>query len=329
MDGSEDRPASPPLPKGSYNINFDEFDDSIDPFKPRGGLSNSPDKVMSNPFQTRNKMASTPTEETSNPFQTKSKIASSPPKETLSEQPVENHYTGLEESAKDKEADGAGEHISEITSSKAKSPAINIKKPVKGKKKVKKKEVKAEVPEEDDIDLNVENPFATKVKLGQSPPLDVDPFATKVKLGQSPPLDVDPFATKTKLGQSPPLHVDEDPFKAKTKLGTSPQNDSNIAMDENPFETKTELGASPPAGNNNDNVASLESESKTAEEDVQNESADSFKTAEESPEKVNKGLKTRAKSQTPPVTNSVVDTENVQEDVDQDGGSEPAKPKPE
>ncbi|XP_060596656.1 transforming acidic coiled-coil-containing protein 2-like isoform X3 [Ruditapes philippinarum] len=329
MDGSEDRPASPPLPKGSYNINFDEFDDSIDPFKPRGGLSNSPDKVMSNPFQTRNKMASTPTEETSNPFQTKSKIASSPPKETLSEQPVENHDTGLEESAKDKETDGAGEHISEITSSKAKSPAINIKKPVKGKKKVKKKEVKAEVPEGDDIDLNVENPFATKVKLGQSPPLDVDPFATKVKLGQSPPLDVDPFATKTKLGQSPPLHVDEDPFKTKTELGTSPQNDSNIAMDENPFEIKTELGASPPAGNNNDNVASLESESKTVEEDVQNESADSFKTAEESPEKVNKGLKTRAKSQTPPVTNSVVDTENVQEDVDQDGGSEPSKPKPE
>ena len=363
MDDTEDRPASPPLPRGSYNLNFDDFDDSVDPFKPRGGLSNSPDKEMSNPFQTRNKMASTPPKEISNPFQTKSKMASSPPKQTMPEQLVENHDNELESSAGKSENLATNEDdFNEVpTSNKAKSPAINIKKPVKGKKKVKKKEVKKDVPEADDIDVNEENPFATKTKLGQSPPLDVDPFATKTKLGQSPPLDVDPFATKTKLGQSPPLDVDpfatktklgqsppldidpfasksklgqsppldEDPFKTKSKVSTSPPNDSNFEMDGDPFAAKNKLSASPPEDNDYNEQPNIENESRTVEEDVQNESVDSFKTAEESPDKINRGLKTRAKSQTPPAEKPVMDSDNIQEDVEQDGGSEPPKAKPE
>lgn len=44
MADNLDQPASPPIAvtKGSYNINWDDFDENSDPFKPKKGLSNSP-----------------------------------------------------------------------------------------------------------------------------------------------------------------------------------------------------------------------------------------------------------------------------------------------
>ncbi|XP_053407888.1 transforming acidic coiled-coil-containing protein 2-like isoform X2 [Mercenaria mercenaria] len=320
MDDAGDRPASPPLPRGSYNINFDELDDSIDPFKPRGGLGNSPCKEISNPFQTKNKMAS------------------SPPKQDLAEPVLENHNIEPQDTVGDEIADVSEVKEDEVESIVTKSPAIDIKKFGKSKKKVKKKQVsKGDVSSAENIDLNDENPFATKTKLGQSPPPDEDPFQTKNKLGSSPPNDTNfameenPFQTQSKLGSSPPndsnFALEENPFQTKNKLGSSPPNDSNFGMEENPFQTKTKLGASPPKDNDYTPETDVDSGARTANEDVQNESVESFKTAEESPEKSSKGLKTRAKSQTPPAVKP--DINAAQEDVDQDGGSEPSKPKPE
>ena len=85
MAEDDDGSSSPPLPRGTYNFNFDDLDDNIDPFKPGRGLLNSPDKEMNiNPFESKSKLSSSPPirnhmKEDVNPFQTKSKLGQSPP----------------------------------------------------------------------------------------------------------------------------------------------------------------------------------------------------------------------------------------------------------
>lgn len=292
MGDAGDRPDSPPLPRGSYNINFDELDDTIDPFKPRGGLSNSPGKEISNPFQS------------------KSKLASSPPKQAFKKPVVENHQADLDQddTAKEEKVDSGGDSQ---TNNISRSPAINIKKPVKGKKKKVKKVQNETEAFAGSTDFNEENPFQTKTKLGQSPSADTE-FNEE-----------NPFKTKSKLGNSPTS--EEDPFKSKSSLKNSPQNDSEYLSEENPFQTKTKLGVSPPGDNSYIKDTPVDSDNKLPDDDTLNENVESVQTAEESPDKCNKGLKTRAKSQTPPATKPVEDS--VQEDVEQDGGSEPIKPK--
>ena len=45
-------------------MNFDELDDSIDPFKPRGGIGSLPGNDVSNPFKARTKLGSSPPKQT-------------------------------------------------------------------------------------------------------------------------------------------------------------------------------------------------------------------------------------------------------------------------
>ena len=86
-DADDDHPPSPPLARGAYNFNFDDFDENTDPFGSKGGLANSPGKDIPNPFGSSNKMASSPPLPShmnkknipeKNPFKTKSKLGSSP-----------------------------------------------------------------------------------------------------------------------------------------------------------------------------------------------------------------------------------------------------------
>ena len=123
-------PGSPPLPRGTYNINFDELDENTNPFVSHKRLDNSPDRDKNNsninPFQTKSKLPSTPTDTVNseeNPFQTRSKLSSSPTRET---------------------------DINEINPFKTKSKLGTS--PPKG------------------VTDSEEDPFTTKSKLGSSPP---------------------------------------------------------------------------------------------------------------------------------------------------------------
>lgn len=65
-------PSSPPLPKkGSYNLDFDSFDDTINPFQPKVKLSSSPPKSHI--------PAPLLDEEAVDPFKPRAKLPSSPP----------------------------------------------------------------------------------------------------------------------------------------------------------------------------------------------------------------------------------------------------------
>jgi hypothetical protein len=74
MEENQEAPPSPeiPIPKASYNIDWDNFDDSINPFQTSKQLGNSPPKnggIVKPPLP----------EGEANPFTTRSKMASSPP----------------------------------------------------------------------------------------------------------------------------------------------------------------------------------------------------------------------------------------------------------
>lgn len=223
MGDQEDRPESPPLPRGSYNINFDELDDTIDPFKPRGGLSLSP----------RN--------EISNPFQTKSKLPSSPPIQPSGN----NQNLASEENVEEVDPFKSGNKLGRSPPDQESFPDLN-------NQHISSQPI--------DIDPDV-NPFQTKTKLGHSPPAvteEENPFQTKNKLGYSPPVTTEeenPFQTRSKLSSSPPSDSGfsesmENPFQTKSKLGRSPPNeDKNLA--ENDLTTSQDSSVHE---NNNDSV---------------------------------------------------------------------------
>ena len=252
MGDTEDHPKSPPLSKGAYNFNFDEFDDSMDPFKSKGGLSLSPPTAGGNPFQSKCKMGSSP--------------------------PV--HAMGS-------------------------SPPVHAKSSV----------------QDDAIETDVDDPFTSSSKLGESPPGDA---AIPNDREMSEPINIDtdvsPFVTKSKVALSPPI-TDENPLQTQNKMSNSPPSDSGFSESvENPFETKTKMGISPPQS---DSVLTQSDITNVEESSVQDNSTESFKTASESPVKSNKGLKTKAKSQTPPNAISDDSNQSVEKEPDTTAATTP------
>ncbi|XP_046580075.1 nucleolar and coiled-body phosphoprotein 1-like isoform X2 [Haliotis rubra] len=83
---SGDHSSPLPVPKGSYSFNFDDFDESSNPFQSKTNLGQSP--PVDDPFKPRKKIPNTPPQldgfggydEEINPFKPKSKIAHSPPR---------------------------------------------------------------------------------------------------------------------------------------------------------------------------------------------------------------------------------------------------------
>ncbi|XP_023932125.1 transforming acidic coiled-coil-containing protein 3 isoform X5 [Lingula anatina] len=237
-----------PIPKGSYNYNFDDFDENTDPFACKKGLAMSPPKTGGDaifnsgnegvddnidPFKTKSKMKMSPPkggdfDENINPFQTKSKVAMSPPKHDDFDENMDPFKT---------------------KSNMAQSP-----------------------PKTGDFGEDID-PFQTKSKVAMSPPKhddfdeNIDPFKTKSKMANSPPKEehfdenIDPFQTKSKVGQSPPKseNFDDniDPFKTKTKVAQSPPNNMGFDENVNPFETKTQLANSPPKSLQVDNSVNM------------------------------------------------------------------------
>ena len=51
-----------PIPRGSYNFNFDEFDENVNPFQSKSKVSNSPTKNDVDPFTSISKLGHSPTE---------------------------------------------------------------------------------------------------------------------------------------------------------------------------------------------------------------------------------------------------------------------------
>ncbi|XP_069140133.1 transforming acidic coiled-coil-containing protein 3-like isoform X2 [Argopecten irradians] len=101
----DDRHSPIPIPRGSYNLNFDELDENTNPFQTKSIVGQSP-PVGGNidPFQTESKMGHSPPTNSNNniydvedPFKSKSKISSSPPSTPQDPQPVQT----LEESSPD------------------------------------------------------------------------------------------------------------------------------------------------------------------------------------------------------------------------------------
>ena len=174
----DEAPPSPPLPRGSYNIDFDKLDlDAIDPFKSSKGL------------------AQTPSEEV-NPFQPKKKLASSPPLPRRATTPIDSTEDGdachEEEDLPPPPPDMADEDCDYVEEEpEASTGAGSTSEPI-------------------DIQTS-DNPFQPKSILGHSPPSieDENPFKPKTKLAQSPPSrngfsdDIDPFKGSSKLGHSP------------------------------------------------------------------------------------------------------------------------------
>ncbi|XP_064604060.1 transforming acidic coiled-coil-containing protein 3-like isoform X2 [Liolophura sinensis] len=70
-NGNNEDDALPPLPRGSYNINFDELDENTNPFQ-------TSSKVAMSPMPARKNQPTTGADG-DNPFQSKSKIGRSPP----------------------------------------------------------------------------------------------------------------------------------------------------------------------------------------------------------------------------------------------------------
>jgi len=74
-----------PIPKGSYNLNFDDLDENTNPFQTQSKIGNSPTKDTENPFQTQTKLSSSPSESNNNiygaedPFKSKNTLSSTPP----------------------------------------------------------------------------------------------------------------------------------------------------------------------------------------------------------------------------------------------------------
>ncbi|XP_060068136.1 transforming acidic coiled-coil-containing protein 3-like isoform X2 [Ylistrum balloti] len=83
----EDRHSPIPIPRGSYNLNFDEIDENTNPFQTKTVLGQSPPIGGNvNPFQTVSKMGHSPPTNSNNniydiedPFKSKNKLSSSPP----------------------------------------------------------------------------------------------------------------------------------------------------------------------------------------------------------------------------------------------------------
>lgn len=70
-NGNNEDDALPPLPRGSYDINFDEFDENTNPFQTSNKLAMSPMPARKN--------QPTAGADGDNPFQSKSKLGRSPP----------------------------------------------------------------------------------------------------------------------------------------------------------------------------------------------------------------------------------------------------------
>ncbi|XP_067658075.1 transforming acidic coiled-coil-containing protein 3-like [Haliotis asinina] len=83
---SGDHSSPLPVPKGSYSFNFDDFDESSNPFQCKTKLGHSP--PVNDPFKPRKKIPNSPPQsdgfggfdEEINPFKSKSKITHSPPR---------------------------------------------------------------------------------------------------------------------------------------------------------------------------------------------------------------------------------------------------------
>lgn len=92
MDESEQHSPGIPIPKASYSFNFDDIDDTFNPFQSKSscGIQNSPpiNAGNINPFQGKSKLGQSPPVGSNNnnnqdaeidPFSAKNKLGSSPP----------------------------------------------------------------------------------------------------------------------------------------------------------------------------------------------------------------------------------------------------------
>lgn len=316
MGDAGERPDSPPLPRGAYSINFDELDDSIDPFKPRGGIGSLPGNDVSNPFKARTKLGSSPPKQTRPiPITKKSKKnkVSNDEDTENAEDVIDNVVDSVENPVTEEVANGVENPHEKVVDNVNEGEANPAEDVVGNINEGEVNPVEDFVADEGEANPVKENNIDHKYELDMD---DENPFKTKSKIAKSPTGNVDednPFKTKTKLGHSPPVNSyisDEDPFKSKSKLGKSPPESGNTFDGENRYE--------------NDNSDYSMQATDVCNNDQTAENCDNT----ESREKGSKGLKTRLKSQTPPASKPQEDSDQIQAPNDQDGGSEPAKPKP-
>ncbi|XP_033756788.1 transforming acidic coiled-coil-containing protein 2-like isoform X2 [Pecten maximus] len=93
----EERHSPIPIPRGSYNLNFDEIDENTNPFATKSVVGQSPPVGgNTNPFQTVAKMGHSPPTNSNNniyniedPFKSKNTLSSSPPSTTQPKSPAQ------------------------------------------------------------------------------------------------------------------------------------------------------------------------------------------------------------------------------------------------
>ena len=267
---------SPPLPaKGSYNL--DDLD-SIDPFKPRAQMTNSPDVRMN-----RNETKQTTSEEI-DPFKPRKQIMNSPEvsnTDKIVEIQRDNHELENAEKLNKSSSNNKNEH--EHAAEKH-DPAEKQKKKTKLKSKAHKKEKDEQLPENlDHIDPfksgdKVMNSPATKQNIYEQLPDnldDIDPFKPKKQMMNSPLISAKtsnnaadtskenellkveqelkmPSVTKTKSIDFCENLDDIDPFKPKKQIMNSPDRglvDGGLPEhidDVDPFKPKHQMMNSPP-----------------------------------------------------------------------------------
>ena len=233
MEESQEAPESPILPKGSYNIDWDNFDDSVNPFETKSKVVSDFDS----PSVSSNKPAASVVKDNKKTAVSKASVG---PKKT----------SGAKKPAK--------VNPSVRTTSLKKEEVVD---PFKPKKAISNSPTPATQLVDDDID-----PFKPKKAISNSPPPvaqpfddDIDPFKSKKAISNSPPPvavgnDVDPFKSTQALVNSPireslpPLDVpeDSDPFKPRKALSNSPTTSVNAIDEEvDPFKPKKTLTNSP------------------------------------------------------------------------------------
>ncbi|XP_059159939.1 transforming acidic coiled-coil-containing protein 2-like isoform X1 [Physella acuta] len=161
-EGQDTTPSSPPLPKkGSYNLDFDSFDDSINPFQPKAKLSSSPPNKSHIPAPLLD-------DEAVDPFKPRAKVASSPP--TSPKVKARNDIVQPSSEAPGELVDG---HLDDCNNSKQSDQVVPkqkkvIKKPkVQSKLKLPKK-VKAAQDVMDDIQILMPEKAANEEKAEPS-----------------------------------------------------------------------------------------------------------------------------------------------------------------
>ncbi|XP_052252100.1 transforming acidic coiled-coil-containing protein 3-like isoform X12 [Dreissena polymorpha] len=286
MSDNEERSNSPPLPRGAYNINFDDIDlDAIDPFKPRGGIGVAANK---------------------NPFVGRSKLSASPPLPRHVE--CANDINSVRDNV-ETEVNGIPDEPDDLP------PPPPDERNEDEMEQAESRENESAVSEPLHFEAE-ENPFKQKSKIARSPREEMEPAeSVENETAVSEPINIEaeenPFKRKSKIARSPRGVKDENLSKSGNELAHSPSNRDSLPEDiKNPFQSGEKLGRSPPSDYsalnrdiNNDDESSVNKSETVSANPVESQSQT----------KAKKGLKTKAKSKTPtkPAESPTEEIENV------------------